>query len=656
MREFSPLWKPDARLEETANIKKYMDWLFVKKGLYFNDYHELWSWSVTDIEGFWESLWEYFAIKKKHGYTQVINWGRKGFIGSEWFEQATLNYAEHVFRNKDKKRPAIWFKSERHELTQVSWETLEKQVAAIAAWLRSIGIRPGDRIVGILPNTPHTIAAFLATNAVGAIWSCCSPDFGNTAVVDRFQQITPKVIFAVDGYSYNGRAFDKLEDIAIIRAAIPSVKHVVVIPYLDEKRESRDFISWNDVLMMPQSQLEFEEMPFSHPIWILYSSGTTGKPKAIVHSVGGCLLEHMKALIFHQDVRPGENYMWYSTTGWMMWNYALSSLLTGASLTIYDGAPAYPHINVLWELAAAARVNHFGAGASFYNACMKASTPPTHADLKALRSIGSTGSPLSAEAFKWIYDHVKQDVWLISLSGGTDVCSAFVGGCPLLPVYAGEIQCRMLGARVESFDDGGKPQIDQPGEMVVTQPMPSMPVYFWNDPDNQKYHDSYFTRFENVWHHGDWIEVTARGSVIIYGRSDATLNRHGVRIGPSEIYEAVESFDQVKDSLVVFLEDQDKIYLFVLLENGNQLDENLTAAIRQKLRSSYSPRHVPDEIMAVPAIPYTKSGKKMETPVKRILMGMNSGAALSREAMGNPDSLNFYEELAGRIRRSVPES
>lgn len=643
MSNISPLWKPDARLLESANIKKYMDWLFVKKGLYFNNYQELWSWSVTDIEGFWESLWVYFSIKKKHGYSQVLNAG--SFMETRWFEQATLNYAENVLRNKDKKQPAIWFKSERQGLTSISWENLEKQVAAIVAWLRSIGIKPGDRIVGILPNTPHTIAAFLATNAVGAIWSCCSPDFGNTAVIDRFHQISPKVIFAVDGYSYNGKIYDKIEDISIIESAIPSVKHVVVIPYLASDREVSDYISWNDVLMMPPTPLEFEEMPFSHPIWILYSSGTTGKPKAIVHSAGGCLIEHMKALIFHQDVRPGENYFWYSTTGWMMWNYALSALLTGATLTLYDGSPSYPNINVLWELASRAKINHFGAGASFYNACMKAGAPPVHVDLRALRSIGSTGSPLSAELFKWIYANIKPDIWLISLSGGTDVCSAFVGGCPLLPVYPGEIQCRMLGAKVESFDDNGNPLIDQPGEMVITRPMPSMPLYFWNDTNNQKYQESYFNRFDNVWHHGDWIEVTSRGSVIIYGRSDATLNRHGVRIGPSEIYEAVETFEEVKDSLVVYLENQDKILLFLVFNEGYELTPELTTAIQSKLRTGYSPRHVPDEIRVAPAIPYTKSGKKMETPVKRILMGGNSMSSISKEAMANPESLTFFEEL-----------
>ncbi|GAA4442885.1 acetoacetate--CoA ligase [Ravibacter arvi] len=646
-----PLWKPDPSLRENANIKKYMDWLFIKKGLYFNTYEELWNWSVTDTESFWESLWIYFGIKKKDAYTQVLIRPKEGFIGAQWFDRTTLNYAEHVFRNKEKKRPAIWFRSERQKLTPISWDTLEAQVGAVAAWLRKIGIVPGDRVAGVLPNTPHAVAAFLAANAVGAVWSCCSPDFGNVAVIDRFQQIEPKVIFAVDGYVYNGREFHKQEDISLIRGAIPSVKHVVMIPYLDEQADFHDFVSWNDVLAVPASVLEFEAMPFSHPIWILYSSGTTGKPKAIVHSAGGCLLEHMKALIFHQDVRPGDNFMWYSTTGWMMWNYAVSALLTGASLTLYDGSPGFPDINVLWDIVSAAKVNQFGAGASFFSACVKAGDSLVKKDLRSVRCIGSTGSPLTPELFNWVYEHIKKDTWLVSLSGGTDVCTAFVGGCPLLPVYAGEIQCRMLGARVECFDDSGNAVIGKQGEMVITQPMPSMPVYFWKDTGNKKYYDSYFTRFENVWAHGDWIEITEDKTVIIYGRSDATLNRQGVRIGPSEIYGATESFGEVKDSLVVYLEDADRILLFLVLNDGASFTDELVNGIKTRLRSGYSPRHVPDQIIEVKEIPYTKSGKKMETPVKKVLMGANPGTAVSKEAMANPGSMTFFETLAQQMKQ-----
>lgn len=638
------MWKPDAALKSSANIKQYMNWLFVKKGLYFNSYDELWHWSVTDIESFWESLWDYFNIRKTDLHRSVLRRSRNGFIGTHWFERATLNYAEHVFRNKDKKRPAIWFGSERQKVTAISWDTLEKQVAAVAAWLRSIGIKPGDRVVGILPNTPHAVVSFLAANSVGAVWSCCSPDFGNTAVIERFRQIEPKVIIAVDGYVYGGKEFQKAEDVQLICRALPTVKHVVMVPYLDKSANLSEFVSWDDVLLVPAPPLEFEALPFSHPIWVLYSSGTTGKPKALVHSAGGCLLEHLKALVFHQDVRPGENFFWYSTTSWMMWNYSVAALLTGATLTIYDGSPGYPDMNVLWEMAQLTKINHFGAGASFYNACMKAGDTLVQRELKALRSVGSTGSPLSAEMFNWVYDRVKKDVWLVSLSGGTDVCSAFVGGCPLLPVYAGEIQCRMLGAKVACYDENGNPQIGQPGEMVITQPMPSMPVFFWGDEDDARYRESYFERFEGVWTHGDWIELTPRGSVVIYGRSDATLNRQGVRIGPAEIYEAVEGFEEVKDSLVVYLEKSDKILLFVRMETGAALTDALAGKIRAKLRASHSPRHVPDEIVVIDEIPYTKSGKKMETPVKRILTGAPGSA--SKEAMANPESLAFFEKLA----------
>jgi acetoacetyl-CoA synthetase len=648
----NPLWTPSAQLSASSNIKKYMDWLFVKRGLYFTDYNELWQWSVTDIESFWESIWSYFSIRKSEVYRSVLQRSADGFIGAKWFDRATLNYAEHIFRNRDKSRPAIWFQSERQKLTSISWDRLEKEVAAIASWLKSIGIRPGDRIVGVLPNTPHTIAAFLASNSVGAIWSCCSPDFGNVAIIDRFQQIAPKVIFSVDGYVYGGKEFQKLEDISLIQQALPTVSHVVVVPYLEENRTYSEFISWNDVLMAPSVPLEFEQMAFSHPIWILYSSGTTGKPKAIVHSAGGCLLEHLKALVFHQDVRPGENFFWYSTTSWMMWNYSVGALLTGATLTIYDGAPNHPTINVLWDIVQAAKVTHFGAGASYFNGCMKAADALVPHEMKALRCIGSTGSPLSVELFNWVYEKIKKDVWLVSLSGGTDVCSAFVGGCPLLPVYAGEIQCRMLGAKVESYQEDGEPVIGQQGEMVITQPMPSMPVYFWNDEGNVRYRSSYFERFEGIWTHGDWIEITPTGSVIIYGRSDATLNRHGVRIGPSEIYEVVEAFEEVKDALVVYLEDDDKIFLFVQMKEGFALSDALTGQIKAKLRASCSPRHVPDQVFEAPDIPYTKSGKKMETPVKRILKGGEIHSSISVEAMANPSALDFFEKLVVQVKKS----
>jgi len=646
-----PLWRPSRSLIENSNLKKYTDWLFVKKGLYFRNYDELWQWSVTDTEDFWESIWHFFSIKKNDNYSEVLSMTGKDFIGAEWFSRSTLNYAEHVFRHKNKKRPAILFQSEQQALKPVSWDTLEREVAAIAAWLRKVGIRPGDRVVGVLPNIPQTIAAFLAANAVGAIWSCCSPDFGNLAIIDRFKQIEPKVLFGVDGYVYNGREFSRKEDLIFIKKAIPSLKYTIQIPNLGNGEGAGEHLRWEDILSTPSSGLEFEALPFSHPLWILFSSGTTGKPKAIVHSNGGCLLEHLKALSFHQDVKAGENYFWYSTTGWMMWNFAAGALLTGATLVLYDGSPSFPDINVLWKLAEKAKIQHFGAGASFYTACMKAGEALQPRQLNTLRSLGSTGSPLGPEVFSWIYQSLKKDVWLISLSGGTDVCSAFIGGNPLLPVYAGEMQCRMLGASVEAFNDSGHPVTGETGEMVVTRPMPSMPVFFWNDPGDERYRDSYFNKFPGVWTHGDWIRISADGSVVIFGRSDATLNRHGVRIGPSEIYTAVESLPQVKDSLVVYLENTDRICLFLVLNDQELLTEALQQEIRSCLRKQYSPRHVPDEIHAVPELPYTKSGKKMEAPVKRILTGIPASAAASVEAMQNPHSLAYFENfLAGASR------
>jgi acetoacetyl-CoA synthetase len=640
--QVQPIWKPGRNLIEQSNLKKYMDWLFVKKGLYFRSYNDLWEWSVTDLEDFWESIWQYFNIKSYDIYLEVLTRPQRGMIGTKWFTRSRLNYAEHIFRNKSKDRPAILFQSERQKLTEVSWETLEKEVSAVSAWLRQRGVGPGDRVAAMLPNIPQAIVAFLASNAVGAIWSSCSPDFGLAGVVDRFQQIEPKVLFVADGYCYNGKTHDSTITNQELVLRLPSVKDMVLIANIDPECKIPRTTAWQDILHLPNFGLDFEPVPFDHPIWILYSSGTTAKPKAITHSVGGCLLEHMKALVLHQNVKPGDRYFWYSTTGWMMWNYALGSLLCGASLVLYDGAPSFPSPQVLWTLAEEARINHFGAGAAYFIACMRSEVSVASERLKHLETIGSTGSPLTAEAYEWIYKKVRKDVWLISLSGGTDVCSAFVGGCPILPVYAGEIQCRMLGAKVEAYNETGQPLLNELGEMVITQPMPSMPVYFWNDEDNARYEASYFQSFPEKWRHGDWIKVTDRGSVIIYGRSDATLNRGGVRIGTAEIYSAVESIPEVKDSLAVYLEKSDgggTISLFVVLNKTEMLSDALKDRIKTELRTQYSPRHVPDTIEQVDDIPYTISGKKMETPVKRILMGEDPAKCVNRDTMRNPESL-----------------
>ncbi len=625
-----------------------MDWLFVKKGLYFRNYDDLWDWSVTDLDHFWESVWQFFDVQSHTPYHQVLfRPNAQDMIGTSWFSEATLNYAEHIFRHRNAQRPAILFASEQRPLASLSWDVLEQQVAAMTMYLRQHNVGIGDRVVALLPSCPEAVVAFLATNAVGAVWSSCSPDFGTSSVADRFQQISPKVLIAADGYTYNGKAIDKTDAIADLRSLLPTLQQVIWVPYLNSHSSLAGTVRWNDVLETPAPNgLTFEPVPFDHPIWVLYSSGTTGKPKAITHSAGGCLLEHLKALGLHQDVRPGERYFWYSTTGWMMWNFAVGSMLLGATLVLYDGAAAYPDLNALWKLADDARITHFGGGAAYYLACLRAGINPGETvRLLHLRTIGSTGSPLPPDGFRWIYESVKSTVWLISFSGGTDVCSGFVGGNPLLPVYEGEIQCRLLGCKVDAFDENGKPVRGELGEMVILEPMPSMPIYFWDDHKNERYRSSYFTEYPGVWRHGDYIRITERNGVIIYGRSDATLNRDGVRIGTSEIYSAVESLPEIADSLIVGLEQPGGQYfmpLFVVLHNGSSLTDELVGRIKQTLRSQFSPRHVPDAVYSISEVPYTISGKKLETPVKKILSGMDASLATSKDILRNPASLDQF--------------
>ncbi|WP_338873026.1 acetoacetate--CoA ligase [Spirosoma sp. SC4-14] len=645
----TPLYLPSRRTIEQSILKKYMDWLFIKKGLYFRDYDDLWDWSVTDLEDFWESIWQFFDVQSHSPYYQVVfETGQQRMIGTEWFRGATLNYAEHIFRHRTSQRPALVFASEqRPRPAMISWETLERRVNAVATYLRQQGVGVGDRVVSVLPNIPEAVIAFLATNAIGAVWSSCSPDFGTASIVDRFQQIEPKVLIAADGYTYNGKPVDKTEALRELRISLPTLQRVIWLPYLDPDSRLERAILWQEVLETPTpEELIFEPVPFEHPIWVLYSSGTTGKPKAITHSVGGCLLEHLKVLALHQDVRLGERYFWYSTTGWMMWNFALGSMLVGATLVLYDGAAGYPDLNILWNLADEARINHFGGGAAYYLACMRAGLKPMNTTrLAYLRTIGSTGSPLPPEGFRWIYENVKSDVWLISFSGGTDVCSGFVGGNPLLPVYEGEIQCRLLGCKVDAFDENARPVRGELGEMVILKPMPSMPIYFWNDPGNERYQKSYFDTYPGIWRHGDYIRITERNGIIIYGRSDATLNRDGVRIGTSEIYSAVESLPEIADSLVVGLEQPGGRYfmpLFVVLQNGFALTDELVARIKKTLRSQFSPRHVPDAIYAISEVPYTISGKKLETPVKKILSGVDVSLAASKDTLRNPAALEPF--------------
>ncbi|WP_337040504.1 acetoacetate--CoA ligase [Emticicia sp. 17c] len=633
----NPLWVPPATYINQSNLKKYESWLQAQKKLVFEDYQAMWQWSVDNIADFWESLYHFFGIKSHTDYQSVLRQPAHEMIGTRWFEGAQISYAEHIFSNKTTTRPAIIFQSETQPITEITWSELEEEVKAIQAYLQKKGVQKGDRVVGFLPNTPETIAIFLAVNSLGAIWSCCSPDFGLESLIDRFQQIEPKILFACKEYHYGGKVFDKSEVVNELSKHLPSLIDTIVINSSD----------WDTMLAKQiQNELVFTTVEFNDPIWILYSSGTTGKPKAITHSTGGNLIEHLKALALHQDVQAGERYLWYSTTGWMMWNFALSSMLCGATLCLYDGSPGYPNIDVLWTFARDAKVDHFGGGAAFYINYMKQDTAFFQKNQLSLKTIGSTGSPLPPQAFEWIYESISPAVHLISLSGGTDVCSAFMGGCPYLPVYAGEIQCRMLGANIESWSDEGKPVFGEVGELIIKEPMPSMPLYFWKDEAHQKYKASYFEKYPAVWCHGDWIKITEHLGIIIYGRSDATLNRDGVRIGTAEVYNAVESLPEIKDSLIICIERPDGSFfmpLYVVLHENQSLDETLKNKIKSQLRKQYSPRHVPDTIFEVPEIPYTISGKKMEMPIKKILMGTPVEKAVSLDAMRNPHSIDWFK-------------
>ena len=644
-KDILPLWTPDDSFCKGSRLWDYMQWLKQYNGLNFKDYESLWQWSVDQPADFWESFWNYSAIISHHPNSGVMRKPSSGMIGTKWFEGATLNYAEHIFRNANEQYPAIIFQPEEGESKEISWSELSAAVSRLAGWMKSVGVVKGDRVVSVMPNIPETVIAFLAAQSIGAIWSSCSPDFGNPSVIDRFLQVEPKILFVTDGYQYNGKVYTKTGDWEDLRRSLKSLEQVVFVSYTGEESSMKNTVNWHQIMERGQEELVFEQLPFDHPLWILYSSGTTGKPKAITHSVGGNLLEHLKVLLLHWDVKPGERFFWYSTTGWMMWNFSLASLLSGATMMIYEGSAGYPDLNRLWDFAAAHKVEHFGGGAAFFIACMKAGMHFRDDAFPSLRTIGSTGSPLPPEAFEWIYKKVKKDLWLISFSGGTDICSGFVGGCPLLPVYAGEIQCRLLGCYLEAFDENGKPLRDNLGEMVILEPMPSMPVFFWGDKNNERYQGSYFEQYPGVWRHGDWIEITSRNTVIIFGRSDATLNRDGVRIGTSEVYSAVDQVPEIADSLVVCIEKAGGQYfmpLFVVMKEGYALNDEIKKKIKTQLRLQYSPRHVPDEIYSIPEIPYTISGKKMEAPVKKILMGTAIEKAASRDTMKNPDSLKEF--------------
>jgi acetoacetyl-CoA synthetase len=635
MSAATPIWRPSPTAIEDSELTRYQRWLAATHGKTFADYRALWEWSTTDLEGFWGSLWEYFGISASTPYEDVL--GSRTMPGAEWFPGARLSYAEHIFRGKRDDDVAIVHASETRPLAELRWGELRELTAQIAAGLRANGVTSGDRVVAYMPNIPETTAAFLACASIGAVWSSCSPDFGVPSVIDRFAQIEPKVLLTVDGYTYGGKEIDRRADVAALEAALPSVQRSFVLPYLGDEG------NWADLLR--PGELTFEQLPFDHPLWVLYSSGTTGLPKAIVHGQGGILVEHLKKLHLHMDAKPADRLFWFTTTGWMMWNLLVGGLLTDAAIVLYDGNPAYPDLNRLWDLAADAGITCFGTSAAYISACLKADVEPRAGrDLSRLRSVGSTGSPLSPNGFRWVYDSLG-DVWLFSTSGGTDVCSAFVGGVPTLPVYEGELQARSLGAKVESFDEEGNALIGQVGELVLTEPLPSMPLFLWGDIDGSRYYESYFSMYPGIWRHGDWIELTERGTAIIYGRSDSTINRGGVRMGTSELYSAALAVPEVVDALAVDLPRDGTpgwLALYVVLRGGARLDDALVDRIKARIREDCSPRHVPDEIIAAPAVPRTLSGKLLEVPVKRILMGAEPTAVASRDSLANPEALDWF--------------
>ncbi|HWE80504.1 MAG TPA: acetoacetate--CoA ligase [Gaiellaceae bacterium] len=636
------LWEPSPAQAEASRLADYVRWLDRERGLGFGSYAELWGWSVSELEAFWASVWDYFAVQASRPYEAVLS--SRAMPGARWFTGAELSYAEHIFRGRAPDSVALVHASELRPLAETTWGELRADTAALAAGLRELGVRPGDRVAAYLPNIAEAVVGLLACASIGAIWSSCSPDFGARAVIDRFGQIEPKVLLAVDGYRYGGRDFDRRETVARIRAEVPSIERTVGLAYLGSGVGD---VEWSDLLVRGSGlELVFAQLPFDHPLWVLHSSGTTGLPKPIVHGQGGILLEHLKALHFHTDLHPGDRMFWFSTTGWMMWNYLVGGLLADASIVLYDGSPGHPDLGVLWELAAAAGVTCFGTSAAYIGGCMDAGVEPRRGrDLSRLRSVGSTGSPLPPEGFRWVYDEVGADTWLFSMSGGTDVCTAFVGGVPSLPVYEGELQGRALGAKVEAFDESGGSVVGQVGELVLTEPLPSMPVSFWGDADGSRYRESYFDVYPGVWRHGDWIEITPRGTAIISGRSDSTINRGGVRIGTSEIYRTVTALPEVVDALVLDLPTAG-IVLFLVLREGAMLDDPLAARVRKALREECSPRHMPDEVRQAPEVPRTLSGKLLEVPVKRILLGADPATAVSRDALANPGALDYFVELA----------
>ncbi len=647
------LWEPSPAQKESSRLAHYMRWLADERGQRFDTYQALWQWSVDDLEPFWDSVWDYFDVQADGNRQPVLSTHQ--MPGAQWYPNTRLNYAEHTFRMATTERPALVARSEDAPTREVSWAELQRDTGALAAKLRGLGIVAGDRVASYLPNRPETVVAFLACASIGAVWSSCAPDMGATVVLDRFKQIEPKLLFATDSYGYNGKKHDREALVGELLAGLPSVQTVVHVPGPNAATRPvtwRNRLDWAEAVQ-DEAPLQFERVPFDHPLWIVYSSGTTGLPKAMVHSHGGIVLTHLKTMCLQHDLRPGDRLLFLGGTGWIVWNLQIGALLTGATVMLYDGNPAWPDTQALWRFIDEQGVTLFGCGAAFLINCMKDGLRPRDfAKLASLRAINATGSPLPLDAYRWVYDAVKPDLWLASISGGTDIASGFVACAPTLPVHAGEIQCRELGVAAYAFNEAGQPVVDEVGELVITKPMPSMPVYFWNDPGHKRYLESYFETFPGLWRHGDWIRFTPRGSSVIYGRSDSTINRHGIRMGTAEIYRVVEELPEIRDSLVVdleFLGRESFMPLFVVLKAGFVLDEALKAKIAQQIRAKASARHVPNEVYEVAEIPRTLTGKKMEVPVRKLLLGADARKVASPDAMASPGSLDFFVALASTL-------